>query len=166
MSPFWYTAVQALSHLPSLLVLVIGLVLTGVARRRLPGRPLRLMVAGLGVLLVDVGLGVGVSFVLPALLSAEATGSPGFDVVQLVVVTGLISTLLQPAGLGLVIAAALTGRRTPEPVPATGPGSWPTSPVATAIPSGAPYAGDLPPLPAPAHPAVPSVSGPAREPDR
>ncbi|MET7746943.1 hypothetical protein [Micromonospora sp. NPDC005367] len=169
MSPFWYTAVRALSHLPSLLVLLTGLVLTGVARRRLPGRSRALMYTGLGLLMVNIGLGVGVSVVLPAVVADQETGSLGFDVVPLFVVSNLISFLLQPVGLGLVIAAALTGRRTPGSVPPAGPRGWPPLPLGPAAPVAAGpnvVPGGLPPLPGPAHPAPGPISGPVRGPDR
>ncbi|MFI1193414.1 hypothetical protein ACH4T9_09150 [Micromonospora sp. NPDC020750] len=106
-----YSATQVATQLPTLLVLAAGLTLAVVSRDRL-GRPSRLMlVSGVVVLLVGTLVSLAWLLVLPRLYTSGGASLSGVTVARLNTGVSLVLALLHPAGLGLVIAAALTGRR-------------------------------------------------------
>ncbi|MDO3702245.1 hypothetical protein Q3W71_11210 [Micromonospora sp. C28SCA-DRY-2] len=138
-----YLVAAAVNDVPALLVLLVGLVLAGNARRRLP-RPARLLLlSGLGVLLGVALLGLTWAMLLPRVID----GSRDFSQVQLMTMaSGLLQALAYPIGLALLVAAALAGRRATEGAPA---GPW----------HGWPPAGDPPAPEAPEAPGVADGDG-------
>ena len=137
-----YSGWQLLTQLPTLLVLAAGLVLA-VVNRRLPRGPRGLLLAGTAVLLLGGSLNLGWMLALPRLV---VDGWGAARMIQLSMVMGPLLALLHSAGLGLIVTAALTGRRTAGPVaPATPSDGWQPG-------TGAPSAGQWtgPDLPAPA----------------
>ncbi|MGW4500002.1 hypothetical protein ACWENR_15495 [Micromonospora sp. NPDC004336] len=129
-----YVATAGAVQVPTVLVLLVGLVLTATAGRRLPRRPRLLALFGMGVLLVTSVLNLAWVVLLPQLVRADF-GWSEFQAVSLAY-NGLLA-LTYPVGTGLLIAAVLAGRR------ATG---------AAAGPSG----GWSPGPPAPPHPGQPT----------
>ncbi|MCI4062416.1 hypothetical protein MRQ36_07505 [Micromonospora sp. R77] len=111
-----YSGWQLLTQLPTLLVLAAGLVLA-LANRRLPRGPRGLLLAGLAVLLLGTLLSLGWLLALPRLV--QSGGAAQFT--RLSMIVGPLLALVHPLGLGLVVAAALTGRTT-APSPPAGPG--------------------------------------------
>ncbi|MFF0721188.1 hypothetical protein [Micromonospora sp. NPDC003816] len=152
MSDVRYLLVQVAMDLPTLMVLITGGVLATSARGRLPGAARRLLLAGLAVLLAATLISLVWSVALPW---AVTGGTARFSALSLVV--GVINALLFPAGVGLLIAAALVGhRRAPAP--------------GTAAP-GAPTAWGPPPAdayrpPADAHQPPADPYGPSADPYR
>lgn len=114
-----YSGWQLVTQLPTLVVLATGLVLALVGRR-LPRRPRGLLFAGASVLLLGALLNLVWVLALPRLI---AGGYGAVQMSRLTLVVGPLLALLHPAGLGLLIAAALTGRRTTAPPPPPTPWS-------------------------------------------
>lgn len=129
------TGLQLLTQLPNFLVLIAGLVLA-LVNRRLPRGPRGLLLAGVAVLLI----GATVSLLWALTVSRSlGEGWSSSELIRLGTLIGLIQLVLHPLGLGLVIAAALAGRRAtgPDAPPPTWAG-WPHPPV-TPPAAGAPY---------------------------
>ncbi|MEU0153187.1 hypothetical protein [Micromonospora fulviviridis] len=116
-----YAGWQLLIQLPTLLVLVTGLVLA--LTRRLPRGPRVLLLGGVAVLLLAAVVNLLWVLVFPHLI---AEGWSATRVSRLSLLFAPIQALLHPAGLALVIGAALAGRRAtgPEPTPPRFAG-WP-----------------------------------------
>ncbi|WP_229402984.1 hypothetical protein [Micromonospora okii] len=104
-----YAVLQAAMQMPTLLVLVTGLVLAAVARDRLPRRSRTLLLAGAVVLLLGTLLSLAWMISLPQVYSSVHGSAQSIGYLSSAI--GLVLTLLHATGLGLVIAAALTGRR-------------------------------------------------------
>ncbi|MGC5030346.1 hypothetical protein [Micromonospora sp. DT229] len=97
-----YVLLQAAQELPTLVVLIVGAVLA----RRLPETARRLLLAGVGVLLV-LTVATTVWFTaLPWLASENVSGW-----VALSTIFSVIRALVAPVGFGLLIAAAFAARR-------------------------------------------------------
>ncbi|WP_433687082.1 hypothetical protein ACQP0I_26350 [Micromonospora carbonacea] len=105
-----YAAVQTATQLPTVLVLVTGLVLAAVSRHRLWGPSRALLLAGVVVLLVTALLNIAWLVALPQLYSSAWSSLPAGTVARYSAAVGVVFALLHPTGLGLVIAGALTGR--------------------------------------------------------
>lgn len=114
-----YSGWQLLTQLPTLLVLAAGLVLA-LINRRLPRGPRGLLLAGLAVLLLGALLSLGWLLALPQIM--QSGGAAQFTRLNMIV--GPLLALLHPLGLGLVVAAALTGRTTAPTPPAPGWSGW------------------------------------------
>ncbi|MFG1951149.1 hypothetical protein [Micromonospora sp. NPDC048830] len=105
--------VQASLRLPILLVLVVGLVVTLMARKRLPGRCVAMLVFGvlasfLGVLVDLTGV-----FAMPHLYRS---GAVSFSTLTgLGTAIGLLSIVFGAVGLALLFAAAVAGRQPSTP---------------------------------------------------
>ncbi|MGC4803473.1 hypothetical protein [Micromonospora sp. DT233] len=108
MQSLLYSAIQFAVQLPTLLVLVAGVVLAVLTRDRLPRRSRTLLVCGALVLLVGALLNLAWLVVIPRL---HQSGTSAGDIGWLSGGLGLVSAVLNPVGLGLLVAAALTGRR-------------------------------------------------------
>ncbi|MEH0971077.1 hypothetical protein V6U77_08045 [Micromonospora sp. CPCC 205546] len=108
MREFEYLATTAAFQAPTVLVLLVGLVLTTTAGQRLPRRSRLLALSGLGVLLVNQLLGTAWTLLLPRLFSSDF-GRSNFQLLNLA--HGGVLALAYPIGLGLLIAALLVGRR-------------------------------------------------------
>ncbi|WP_433344464.1 hypothetical protein [Micromonospora sp. CA-111912] len=106
-----YSAAQVAAQLPTLLVLVAGLTLAMVSRDRLGRLSRLLLVSGVVVLLVGMLVSLAWLLVLPRLYTSGGASLSAGTVSSLNTGVSLVLALLHPAGLGLVIAAALTGRR-------------------------------------------------------
>ncbi|WP_405100168.1 hypothetical protein [Micromonospora sp. NBC_01412] len=106
-----YSAAQVATQLPTLLVLVAGLTLAMVSRDRLGRLSRLLLVSGVVVLLFGALVSLAWLLVLPRLYASGGASMSGVTVARLSTGVGLVLALLHPAGLGLVIAATLTGRR-------------------------------------------------------
>lgn len=133
MRDFGYVATVTAVEAPTVLVLLVGIVLTATAGRRLPRRPRLLALSGLGVLLVTSALSLAWIVLMPRMFTAD-WGRSNFQLVN--TAYGVVQGLAYPLGLGLVIAAALTGRRAGDAQP--GPwGGWPPGGPAPA-PTGQP----------------------------
>jgi hypothetical protein len=108
---------------PVLVLAVVGIVLGLV--RRLPGRVRGLLVAGSAILLLGRLISLAWSLAVPRLLLRFDVADYG----RVVTVAGIVITLIEVAGMGLVLAAALAGRRAEAPPgppqPATPPGFGP-----------------------------------------
>ncbi|MBO4209305.1 hypothetical protein [Micromonospora echinofusca] len=103
-----YVVGQVGSHLPTLLVLLAGLILVGTARGRLPGRSGTLALAGMGVLLLGALLSIGWALLFTQLIRQDWTAR------NLGLVTtgaGVLLSIWHATGLGLLVAAVLAGRR-------------------------------------------------------
>ncbi|MER5453261.1 hypothetical protein ABT008_00580 [Micromonospora sp. NPDC002389] len=152
MYDFRYLLVQVAMELPTLAVLITGGVLAASSRGRLSEAVRRLLLAGLAVLLVLTLFSTAWSVALPWV---AAEGPARFGALSLVV--GVIHALLLPAGFGLLIAAALAGRR-------SGPAPGPTGPDAPAAWDASPADAYQPPVDAYQPPADPY--GPSADPYR
>ncbi|MER5702639.1 hypothetical protein ABT023_11935 [Micromonospora sp. NPDC002296] len=108
-----YSATQVAAQLPTLLVLVAGLTLAIVFRDRLGRRSRLLLVSGVVVLLVGTLVSLAWLLALPRLYGSGGASMSVVTVARLNTGVSLVLALLHPAGLGLVIAAVLTGRRPP-----------------------------------------------------
>ncbi|MEH1013887.1 hypothetical protein V6U90_12365 [Micromonospora sp. CPCC 206060] len=112
MGVFGYVVGQVASHLPTLLVLLVGLILVGTARGRLPGRSGTLALAGMGVLVLGDLLSIGWAVLFTQLVrqdwTARELGLAGSGV-------GVLLSLWHATGLGLLVAAVLAGRRAVPP---------------------------------------------------
>ncbi|WP_446216674.1 hypothetical protein [Micromonospora sp. IBHARD004] len=137
-----YSGLQLLTQLPTLLVLAAGLVLALV--NRLPRGPRGLLFAGTAVLLLGALLNLVWVLALPRLV---AGGWSTIQTSRLTLVLGPLLALLHPAGLGLLVAAVLAGRR------ATAPPATPWSGWQPGAGDPAPQQWGGPDLPAPAPPA-------------
>jgi len=124
-----------LAILPTLLVLVVGLILVAVSGKRLPGRARVLAFLGGAVLLLSLFLGLVWGIMVPTLIRDRTFSPADFAPINLVVT--LLLSLMQAAGIGLLIGALLSARTAP----------------ATASSAAAP-------TPAPAMPAAPSPAWP------
>ncbi|GII78787.1 hypothetical protein Sru01_37690 [Sphaerisporangium rufum] len=127
-----FLVLGAVTYVPMIIVLVVGIVLTARARRE-RGAPATLGLAGCAVLLVAAVLELVRAFVLPGL-----GASMGLGAVQFMAMAGLLLTVLHVTGVGLLIAGVVTRRRTPGgpgPVP---PGGWPSDAGGYPGPSTAP----------------------------
>lgn len=120
------TGLQLLTQLPNVLVLIAGLVLA-LVNRRLPRGPRGLLLGGVAVLLA----GAAVSLLWALAVSRSFGDWSSSELIRLGTLIGLIQLVLHPLGLGLVIAAALAGRRADAPPPQSG---WPHPPAAPAYP--------------------------------
>ncbi|WP_319460792.1 hypothetical protein [Micromonospora sp. RTP1Z1] len=114
-----YSGWQLLAQLPTLLVLATGLVLA-LVNRRLPRGPRGLLFAGTAVLLLGALLNLAWVLALPHLV---AGGWSAVQASRLTLVIGPLGALLHPAGLGLLVAAVLAGRRATA-APATPWSGW------------------------------------------
>ncbi|NES39103.1 hypothetical protein G3554_23580 [Micromonospora sp. PPF5-17] len=135
---FGSPAGQLLLQLPTLMVLVTGLVLA-LVHRRLPRTGRGLLLGGVALLLLALLLNV--AWVL-TITHAYRTWN-GTEALRFGMAVGALQLLLHPAGLALIIAAALTGRRVPSPDAPPYPTGWPA-------PAGAPHpppAAVIPPQP-------------------
>ncbi|MFC4147037.1 hypothetical protein ACFO0M_12345 [Micromonospora mangrovi] len=108
-----YSGWQLLTQLPTLLMLVVGLVLA-LTHRRLPRGPRGLLLAGIAVLLLGALLNLGWVLALPRVVQNGGAA----QLTRLNLIVGPLLALLHPLGLGLVVAAALTGRTSPPTPPA------------------------------------------------
>ncbi len=110
--------------LPSIAVLVAGLVLASTRRDRLPGRARALLSSGAVVLLVVVLVTLIWSVALSGPQSSDWIRGGGY---QRVAVLGLavdvVAALGYPLGFGLLVGAALAGRRPADPAQAARLGS-------------------------------------------
>ncbi|WP_344750576.1 hypothetical protein, partial [Micromonospora olivasterospora] len=97
--------VQASLRLPTLLVLVVGLAMALVARKRLPGRCMALLVGGLLALFLQLLVDLAAVFALPQLYRSGALSFSALTGVATAV--GLATSVLLSVGLALLIAAAL-----------------------------------------------------------
>ncbi|SCL66552.1 hypothetical protein GA0070606_4353 [Micromonospora citrea] len=150
-----YVATVGAVQVPTVLVLLVGLVLTATAGRRLPRRPRLLALFGLGVLLVTSVLNLAWVVLLPRLIHADF----GWSEFQAVSTTysGVVA-LAYPVGTGLLIAAVLAGRRATGAT--AGPsGGWPPGPPAPPL-AGPPAPPAGPPVPSPAGWAADAPAGP------
>ncbi|GIJ23306.1 hypothetical protein [Micromonospora lutea] len=109
MENYGYALILVLTELPTFAVLVVAAVLTHNARDRVPERVRHLLLAGLGALLLSALLTTGWS-------AGARVSFSGFG--PLFFLGGLLRVLLVPVGVGLLVAAALAGRRPGEPRPA------------------------------------------------
>ncbi|MEU7994902.1 hypothetical protein AB0B83_06130 [Micromonospora sp. NPDC049060] len=108
MREFGYLATAVVFEAPTVLVLLVGLVLTATAGGRLPRKPRLLALSGLGVLLVSALLSVAWTLLLPRAFSFD-WGYSNFRLMNLAY--GGVQALAYPIGTGLLIAAVLVGRR-------------------------------------------------------
>ncbi|MEV0809030.1 hypothetical protein [Micromonospora sp. NPDC050200] len=144
MELYGFSILQLAGELPSLAVLVTGLVLAVVRRDRLPRRARVLMSTGIAVLLVVGLITLGWNIALPHLVDFRWTGGGGYRQFQLLsVAVGAVYSIGHPIGIGLLVAAVLAGR--PVGTPAVDWGAW-TPPTGDA-PG---HADAVPPAPAPA----------------
>lgn len=136
MDEIGYVFGQSLSQLPTLLVLLVGMILVGTARGRLPGRPRALALAGIGLLLLGVLLNILWALVFSRLVregwTAREIGALGVGVSALL-------SVWHATGLGLVIGAVLAGRHATDSPTAvqTRPGDGTDQPGAGGQPAGA-----------------------------
>ncbi|GAB3174384.1 hypothetical protein FHX75_13246 [Micromonospora palomenae] len=146
MELFGYSLLQIGGELPTLAVLVTGLVLAVARRGRLPHRARALMMSGLAVLMVVSLLGLAWNVAVPHLLDLRWDGGGGFRQYHLFsLAVGVLWAIGYPVGLGLLVAAAFAGR--PVAAPAVDWAGW------------TPPAGDDAgqPDPAPQSPAPPAT---------
>ena len=93
---------------PILLANGIGVMVASVMLTRYP-RPAKLLLAGCGINLVASGLSHVVRGLIPTLLSGT-----GVSVQSLFVVSGVVSSVMYAAGLGLIITAVFVDRTHPQ----------------------------------------------------
>ncbi|MFG1775628.1 hypothetical protein ACGFIG_04260 [Micromonospora sp. NPDC049048] len=108
MHNFEYVATTIAFRMPTVLVLLAGLVLAAAAGRRLTRGPRLLALFGLGVLLLGEVLSTAWIVLLPRVFTSD-WGRSNFQLVNLAN-SGLLA-LAYALGLGLLIAALLAGRR-------------------------------------------------------
>ncbi|SCE82262.1 hypothetical protein GA0074695_1387 [Micromonospora viridifaciens] len=123
--------------LPAIAVLVAGLVLASTRRDRLPGRARALLSSGAVVLLVVVLVTLIWSVVLSGPLSSDWVRSGGYQrVAMLGLALDVVTGVGYPLGFGLLVGAALAGRRPAgPPVGPVGPWAPPgTAPAPTVAP--------------------------------
>jgi hypothetical protein len=120
---FAYIAIQIVSQIPVLVVLVAGLVLLAARRRTLTGRAGTLAIAGCGVLLAGIILSTAWTSSYIWVYSDGDFDDRTFGLLAAAV--GLVLTLIHATGLALVIAAVLAAARPAAPptfpVPQDGP---------------------------------------------
>lgn len=144
--------------LPTMLVLVVGLILVAVAGKRLPGRARVLAFLGGAVLLLGLLLNMAWGLAIPTLFREGVFSHAEFTPISLAV--SLLLTFMQAAGIGLLIGAVLAARTAPTAptatpdMPATPPAAW----------SGTPGPGTPPPHPAASAPYPPAATPPASAP--
>ncbi|MEU5938792.1 hypothetical protein ABZ807_06310 [Micromonospora sp. NPDC047548] len=143
MELYGFSILQLAGELPTLAVLVTGLVLAVARRDRLPRRARLLMSSGLAVLLVVGLMTLAWNVAVPHLIDFRWAGD-GYRRFQFLgMAVGVVSSIGYPVGTGLIVAAVLAGR--PVGTPAVEWGAW-TPPT-----GGAPGDADpAPPSPAPA----------------
>ncbi|MEV0724081.1 hypothetical protein AB0I37_15020 [Micromonospora purpureochromogenes] len=116
MELFGYSILQIGGELPTLAVLVTGLVLAVARRGRLPHRARTLMISGIAVLLMVGLLSLALNLVLPHLLDFRWAGGGGYRRLQLFsLAVGVLWAIGYPVGLGLLVAAVFAGRPTAAP---------------------------------------------------
>ncbi|MEH1101477.1 hypothetical protein [Micromonospora sp. CPCC 205561] len=103
-----YVATAVAFEMPTVVVLLVGLVLTATAGRRLPRGPRLLALSGLGVLLASAVLSAAWTLLLHRVYGSD-WGRSNFHLVNLAY-SGVLA-LAYPLGTGLLIAALLGGRR-------------------------------------------------------
>ncbi|MER7335140.1 MULTISPECIES: hypothetical protein [unclassified Micromonospora] len=135
-----HLATTLATQAPTVLVLLVGLVLTATAGRRLPRRPRLLALFGLGVLLVSSALTLAWVLLAPRLIDGYFGYSDGEDFgwreFQLVnTAYSVVMAVAYPLGLGLVIAAVLAGRQATGPAAAPSGGWPPAGPAPTPGPT-------------------------------
>jgi hypothetical protein len=144
-----------LGTLPTMLVLLVGLILVAVAGKRLPGKARVLAFLGGTVLLLDLILNVVWGFALPAMIREGVLDYA--DLRSFSLAYSVLSGLLHAIGIGLLIGALLAARTAPTTatpaMPATPSAGWPGAPVpGTPTPhptTSAPYPpASVPPAPA------------------
>lgn len=141
-----YSILQIGGELPTLAVLVTGLVLAVARRGRLPHRARALMMSGIAVLMVVGLLSLAWNMAVPHLLDLRLAGGGGFRQYHLFsLAVGVLWAIGYPVGLGLLVAAAFAGR----------PVAAPTADWAGWTPPAGDDAGD--PGPAPQSPAPPAT---------
>ncbi|MEV5763749.1 hypothetical protein AB0L34_04130 [Micromonospora sp. NPDC052213] len=135
-----HLATTLATQAPTMLVLLVGLVLTVAAGRRLPRRPRLLALFGLGVLLVSSVLTLAWILLAPGLIDGSFGYSDGadfgwreFQVVN--TAYSVVMAVAYPLGLGLVIAAVLAGRRATGTAAAPSGGWPPAGPAPTPGPA-------------------------------
>ncbi|NYF54942.1 hypothetical protein [Micromonospora purpureochromogenes] len=145
MELFGYSILQIGGELPTLAVLVTGLVLAVARRGRLPHRARALMMSGIAVLLVVGLVGLAWTIAWPHLLDFRSIEGGGefrrFRLLSIAV--GVLAWIGYPVGTGLLVAAVLAGR--PVAAPAVDWAGW-TPPAG----DDAGHADPGPPPPAPA----------------
>ncbi|MEH1054151.1 hypothetical protein V6U89_02910 [Micromonospora sp. CPCC 206171] len=110
-------------ELPTLAVLVTGLVLAVARRGRLPRRARALMISGIAVLLAVSLLSLTLNLVLPHLLDVGWAGGGGYRRLRLFsLAVGVLWAIGYPVGLGLLVAAVFAGR--PIAAPAVDWAGW------------------------------------------
>ncbi|GLI02147.1 hypothetical protein Pa4123_74250 [Phytohabitans aurantiacus] len=112
-----YVAMQAVSYLPSVILLVVGISLVAARRQRLTRRSGTFAIGGLAFMLVTTVISAAWSAGLVFLIDNDVVDTNSFGPLSLLV--GVVLTMLNGGGLGLLIAAVLTGG--PEPAPPTAP---------------------------------------------
>jgi hypothetical protein len=116
MELFGYSILQIGGELPTLAVLVTGLVLAVARRGRLPHRARALMMSGIAVLLVVSLLGLAWTVAVPHLLDLRWNGGGGYRQYQLFsLAVGVLWAIGYPVGLGLLVAAVFAGRPVAAP---------------------------------------------------
>ncbi|MGW0431169.1 hypothetical protein ACWDV4_01265 [Micromonospora sp. NPDC003197] len=155
-----------LGTLPSLLVLLVGLILVLVAGKRLPGRARVLAVLGGAILSVGLLLGMAWTLAIPTLIREGHLAYGDFNRYNLFVT--VVLSLMQAAGFGLLIGALLSARTAPvapPAMPAAPSPAWPGTPMpAGAMPAPYPPAAapaSAPPSSAPPAPYPPAAAPPA-----
>ncbi|MFD2768279.1 hypothetical protein [Micromonospora eburnea] len=110
------TILSVAAKLPSIAVLVIGLVLAAMRRDRLPRSARVLLRSGVVVLLVVVLAALAWNLVFSNLATADWVRDGGYQRISLLALLfdGLVS-VGNPIGFGLLIGAVLAGRRPAEP---------------------------------------------------
>lgn len=112
-----YVVGQVISYLPSVIILVVGIALVAARRERLTRRSGVFAIGGLAFMLVTTVGGAAWSASFVFLIDGDAVGLDGIGPLSLLV--GLVLTVINGGGLGLLIAAILTGG--PEPAPPADP---------------------------------------------
>ncbi|HEY0697825.1 MAG TPA: hypothetical protein VGD43_08445 [Micromonospora sp.] len=120
---FGLMAGQLFSRLPLVVVLIVGAVLLSTRRARLPRRAFSLGIGGIVLLVVTALLGVGWTLAIPYLARNLDLG--GTDFTSVITGAGFLLTLLDAAGIGLLVAAVLAGAASSVRIPPTGPGAFP-----------------------------------------
>ncbi|MEU4714723.1 hypothetical protein AB0F73_13840 [Micromonospora purpureochromogenes] len=123
MELFGYSVLQIGGELPTLAVLVTGLVLAAARRGRLPHRARTLMLSGIAVLLVVGLLGLAWNVAVPHLLDLRWAGGGTYRQYRLFsLAVGVLWAIGYPVGLGLLVAAVFAGR--PVAAPAADWAGW------------------------------------------
>lgn len=123
---------QALSVLPTLLVVVVGLIVVLVSGNRLPGRARVLAFLGGALLLLNLILSVVWALLLPELIMRGELSFREFSPINLV--ASVVLNLMHGIGIGLLIGALLAARSKPTTVPTSVPGMPAPQPMTSSTP--------------------------------